>query len=138
MTAQEAKEVFDDLREEGETDETLLGKLYVMFQNDDLTIEQLESLVDILGYEFTPEFKAMSPEDQKTKGLTDRDPSDDDVSKKEIEDAKEITQAEKQGENKPEAGKGEEGKGDSGKEEPEESKEDEEKRAAKLFGFDKD
>ena len=33
-----------------------------------LTLDELEKLIGLLGYEFTEEFKAMSEEDKKTKG----------------------------------------------------------------------
>ena len=51
-----------------------------MYQNDELDTDQLEALVDLLGYEFTPEFAAMSEEDKHTKGW------DDDEENKELKD----------------------------------------------------
>ena len=54
--------------EENITDDELVGILYLMFQDDKISLEELEALLDKLGYEFTEEFKNMSPEDQKVKG----------------------------------------------------------------------
>lgn len=69
MTVEEAKKAFEELKAQGETDDDILKVLYVMYQNDQFGLEELESFVNILGYEFTDEFKAMSDEDKKTKGL---------------------------------------------------------------------
>ncbi len=70
MTEEEARKAFDELKAKGETEDTILGVLYLMFQDDKFTVEELGSLVKVLGYKLTPEFLAMSPEDQKTKGWT--------------------------------------------------------------------
>ncbi len=69
MTVEEAKKAFEELKAQGETEDDILKVLYVMYQNDQFGVEELESFVNILGYEFTDEFKAMSDEDKKTKGL---------------------------------------------------------------------
>ena len=68
MTLREAKQVIDEFLAQGETEEDIVGALYVMYQEDDITLDELEKLIGLLGYEFTEEFKAMSEEDKKTKG----------------------------------------------------------------------
>ena len=40
-----------------------------MFAEDTIELDELESVIGVLGYEFSEEFKNMSPEDQKTKGF---------------------------------------------------------------------
>ncbi len=73
MTVTEIKKVFDELKAEGNDDDDILAILYLMFQDGKLTIDELSDCVQILGYELTPEFLAMSPEDQKTKGYEEID-----------------------------------------------------------------
>lgn len=68
MTIEEAKKVFGELQTEGHSKEDIAGALYLMFQNGELDITQLEALVNELGFAMDDKFKAMSPEDQKTKG----------------------------------------------------------------------
>ena len=69
MTLKEAKQVIDEYLAQGETEEDIVGALYVMYQEDDINLEELEQLIGLLGYEFTEEFKNMSDEDKKTKGV---------------------------------------------------------------------
>ena len=68
MTIEEAKKFFQEQMNEGQTENDILGTLYSMFIDDSIDIDQLEALVNVLGYELTEDFKKMSPEDQKTKG----------------------------------------------------------------------
>ena len=61
-----------------------------MFQDDKITVEGLEGLVETLGWHLTEEFKAMSPEDQKTKGYEEiEDEGGEGATETEIEAAKE-------------------------------------------------
>ena len=76
MTPQEAEKVINTLKEEGKTEEEILGAFYKMFQEDKITIERLEGLVEAIGYHLTEEFKAMSPEEQKTKGYEEIEDED--------------------------------------------------------------
>jgi hypothetical protein len=46
----------------------MIGILYAMFQDDKISLDELESLIDGLDYEFIEEFKHKSYEDKKTKG----------------------------------------------------------------------
>lgn len=122
MTVEEAKKVFDEFRAQGQTDDEILAKLYMMFSEDKMDLDDLEKLAGILGYEFTDEFKAMSLEDKKTKGYREVDEAAEGIDEETIEDAKEL----EEGEETPIDD-------DKGKDD----KEDEEKKARKLFGFDK-
>lgn len=70
MTIDEAKQAFAMMKKQGADDNTILGFLYNLFQNDRIDVNQLGALVNVLGYELTDDFKKMSPEDQKTKGYT--------------------------------------------------------------------
>lgn len=69
MRPEEAKEAIETLKEKGMSDEELLYSLYGMFKNDEINVNELGDLVQLVGYELTDEFKNMSPEDQKTKGV---------------------------------------------------------------------
>ena len=70
MTIDEAKQAFAMMKKQGADDNTILGFLYNLFQNDRIDVNQLGALVNVLGYELTDDFKKMSPEDQKIKGYT--------------------------------------------------------------------
>lgn len=70
MTIDEAKQAFAMMKKQGADDNTILGFLYNLFQNDRIDVNQLGALVNVLEYELTDDFKKMSPEDQKIKGYT--------------------------------------------------------------------
>lgn len=68
MTVDEAKESFEELKKQGASQEDILCTLYYMFGKDELSFNEFEALANVLGYEITDEFKALSDEDKKTKG----------------------------------------------------------------------
>lgn len=132
MTKEQVMKAIDELKAQGYTEEEIVGSFYAMFADDKITLQELEDIVNLLGYEFTEEFRNMSPEEQKTKGIEQKeDKKAEGVTDKEVEDAKEITPDEIK-EIKEEKTK---------EEKPEDKKaspngDDEEKEAGKLFGFD--
>lgn len=65
MTLEEAKQAFEELKAQGETDDTILVVLYEMYKEDMIGLDELESLIGVLGYEFSEEFKKMSAKDKK-------------------------------------------------------------------------
>ena len=71
MTVKEALHAIETLRAQGETDESMLATFYAMFQDDVITIDELDDLCQLIGYELTDEFRNMSLEDQKTKGWSE-------------------------------------------------------------------
>ena len=71
MRPEEAKQAIDAMKEQGKSDEELLFALYGMFQNDKIDVNELGDLVQLVGYELTDEFKNMSPDQQKTQGITE-------------------------------------------------------------------
>lgn len=132
MTREEAKKAFDELKAQGETDESILAVLYGMFSEDTIELDELESLISVLGYELSEEFKNMSPEDQKTKGFEyDEDAKAEGVSEEDVDDAKEYDKEEDDKE-EPKAKPEEE---DDEKEDDDEESDDD--KARRLFGFDK-
>ena len=114
MTIEEGKKVIDELESQGASKEEIAGAFYLLFRDDKIDSEQLEALVNLLGYELNDEFKNMSPEEQKENGyeLTN-DPKDN------------VPTPPREGEddNKP----------SSQPSQPEEEDEDEEEKASKLF-----
>ena len=129
MTPEEAKKMVEDLKQEGLSEEEILYSFYRLFQDDKITIEGLEGLVETLGWHLTEEFKKMSPEDQKTKGYEEIE--EEEVSETEAEAAKEYPdKADEVSESNPQADEGSKNKAAP------ESKadDDEEKEAMKLFG----
>lgn len=73
LTIEEAKKAIEELREQGYSDEDIVGAFYSMFCNDKLSIEKLEDLVGLLDYELTEEFKQKTPEQQKIDGWEEVD-----------------------------------------------------------------
>lgn len=129
MTETEIQKSIEQLKAEGHSEEEILGGFYKMFQNDELTLDELDGIVNVMGYHLTDEFKAMSPEDQKTKGYEETDEPAENVDKEQVEDAKE-----NEGGEKPEAGDdSDKGEGEK-KPESEEDDSEEKERAMKLFG----
>lgn len=133
MTIPEMESAIKQLKAEGHGEEEILGAFYKMFQDDKLTLDELDGIVNLMGYHLTDEFKAMSPEDQKTKGYEEVDEPAEGVDKEDIEDAKEAESDEEpeKEESEPED-KGEEDSDDEN--EGSEEDEDEEAKAMKLFG----
>ncbi len=83
MTEKEVQEAFEEMRKQGATDDDILGTLYMMYQDNKLNTNQLREMIDILGYEFTEDFEAMSEEDKHTKGYEFEDDEDvEDYNKK--------------------------------------------------------
>ena len=68
MTRKETMEAIEELKKQGYTEDDMLLTFYAMFQEDKITLEQLGSLVELIGYELSEEFLNMSEKDQKTKG----------------------------------------------------------------------
>ncbi len=71
MTREDAQKAFEEFKTQGKTDEELAAMLYMMFQDEKINLEELEILLDVLGWKLTEEFKALSPEEQKNKGFKD-------------------------------------------------------------------
>ena len=69
MTVKELEASYDELRAQGATDDDILGVLYLMYQQEQINTDQLREMIDVLGYEFTEEFEAMSEEDKHVKGF---------------------------------------------------------------------
>lgn len=67
MKKKDAEEFFNNLKRNGMTDDEILAVLYKMFQDDKISLDALEALCAVLGYELTDEFKNMSMEDKKHK-----------------------------------------------------------------------
>ena len=69
VTIDQAVQAIRNMQEQDNMDDDeMLGILYMMFQDDKLSLNELGAILDKLGYEFTEEFLNMSPEDQKIKG----------------------------------------------------------------------
>lgn len=74
MTLDELKAALYRLEhEDGMSKEDILKVSYMMYQDDELSLSDLRTVTELLGYEFTQEFEEMSEEDKKTKGLSNID-----------------------------------------------------------------
>ena len=119
MTLEELKKVFDDFKGEGYEEEEILEILYLMYADGKMPLEDLRTMTETLGYEFTEEFEAMSEEDKKKKGLKHIENAGEGIDKEEVEDAKEFKEGESETDDK------------------DEDDDDDDKKAARLFGFNK-
>ena len=133
MTIEEAKKALEQLKSEGKTDEEILGGMYLMFADGTMTLSDLRTLTELLGYEFTEEFEALSDEDKKRRGFESTDEPAEGVDKEDVEDAKEF------GDDEGEKAKEEDDLQPQSESEPKadeaDEEEDDEKKAARLFGF---
>ena len=75
MTMEEFKEVVDELKSQGADDEEILGTFYLMFKEDKIDLNELETFCEALGYHLSEEFKAMS--DEEKKNIAPKDDEDD-------------------------------------------------------------
>ena len=89
-----------------------------------MDLDDLRALTELMGYEFTEEFEAMSDEDKKKNGLKQTESAAEGVDKEDVEKAKEF--GDDEDEKKEDAPKSDDDKEDD---------EDDEKKAARLFGF---
>lgn len=122
MTPEELNKAVEAMKADGATEEDMLGAFYKMFQEDKITFEGLEALVEGIGYHITDEFRAMSDEDRKTKGYEEVETEN--VSEEAKEEAKEVESAPASSEssNNPSPAKADDG-------------DDEEKKAMALFNY---
>lgn len=68
MTIDEARKAIDEMKAQGQSEEEIAGAFYLMFRDDKINVEQLEALVNLLGFELDEEFKMMDTEQQKQNG----------------------------------------------------------------------
>ena len=121
MTPEEVKKAFEQLKEEGMDDNDMLVALGRMFQNGDITKDQLGALIYELGYEFTDEFASKSDEEAKNGLFKDDDekPEEPESDEKKDEEPEDKPESEDEPEEKPE---------------DEDEDEDERGKAMSLFG----
>lgn len=129
MTIEEAKKALEQLKSEGYSEEDIVKTLYLMYANDKMDLDDLRALTELMGYEFTDEFEAMSDEDKKKNGLKQTESAAEGVEKEDVEKAKEFgdDEGEKKEEDNPQPQSESESKADE--------EDDDEKKAARLFGF---
>lgn len=139
ITANEIKQTWDEFKAQGRTENDIIGAWYLMFKDGDITVQEFKTMLNVVGYDLSDEFMNMSEEEQKDEDKffeLDED-SDKDLSKEEIEEAKEYKKDEdEEEEGEEDSDDDEEGK-EKDEEDEDEDEEDDEKKAARLFGFDK-
>lgn len=129
MTVEELDETYRKLKEEdGLSDEDIVKALGVLFEQDEISKDELRALIHRLGYDFTPEFEKLDGEEAK-KNLwkeEEKEPEDEDIDEGEVSDLEESGEEEA-----PESKDEDEDK----KEEDSESEDDEKKKAFELMGL---
>lgn len=132
MTLEDAKKAIDGFRKEGHSEEDIARTFYLMFVDGVLDLEDFETLIGLVGYELTDEFRNMSPEDQKTKPFEDMEqqPSE------EKEDPQPQPQPKEEDKDQPKDEDSKEKEVQQPKDEDKDQPQDEEK-ALKLFGLNK-
>lgn len=134
MTVQEAQKVIEELKAQGNSEEEIAGSFYLLFKEDKINVEELEGLVNLLGYHLTEEFKSMDPEQQKTNGYEEIG-EEQEHSQSEGEENKEQEQPEEKEETEDDKAMNLMGlKNNKKEDEGNVNEEDEEKKAMKLFG----
>ena len=95
MTEAQVNQVIETLKNDGKSEEEILGAFYKMFQDDKINFEQLEALTEALGWHITEDFRNMSDEDRKTKGYEEvEDEVSPEVDEETVEEAKEVEEDE--------------------------------------------
>lgn len=143
MTLEDAKKAIDSFREEGHTEEDIARTFYLMFVDGVLDLEDFETLIGLVGYELTEEFRNMSPEEQKTKPFEDMEQPQSQP--KEVEKEKEEPQPQpkekeseqSQSQSQSQSQPSEEKKEESQPKEEEDPQPQDEEKALKLFGLKK-
>lgn len=79
MTIEEAQKAVEELLAQGHKKEEMAGVFYLMYQNDEIDFNEFETLCSLVEVNLTEEFKAMSEEEQKTKGWEEIDSDNDGV-----------------------------------------------------------
>lgn len=133
MTVQEAQKVIEELKAQGNSEEEIAGSFYLLFRENKIDVEQLEGLVNLLGYHLTEEFKAMDPEQQKNEGYEMLDEEHENESQPQEEEKEEEPEDDEEDEAMNLMGLKDKQKEPTSKSENEEE-DDEEEKAKKLFG----
>lgn len=134
MSIEELTKAVEEMKAQGQSEEEIAGAYYLLFRDGKIDIEQLEALVNHLGFELSEEFKAMDPETQKNAGYEVLDNEEEEQAAPASEEENEDDEEEK-AMNLLGQGKKEEKEETSEPEEKEENEdeEDEEKKAMKFF-----
>lgn len=128
MTVQEGKQMIEELKAQGATEEEIVSGFFLLFEEDKININELGDLVQLVGYELSDDFKNMSAEDQKN-NLWAEDEVDE-----EIKDGEKPTNDGDEG--RKDDGEDDEKPNPNGKDEPkDDNEEDERAKAKKLFGL---
>lgn len=122
MTKEEFDTLIEEQRKKGFDDEDIAKVFAMMFKDGKMNREQIEGVLEGMGYEISPEYKALSDDEFKEKILVSENEDEEEGGKPAPEADKEVIK-EKQDESK------EEIKDDDGKEEDDEER----KKAMKMF-----
>ena len=135
MTIEEARKVIDQMESQGASKEEIAAAFYLLFRDDKIDSEQLEALVNLVGYELNDEFKNMDPEQQKENGYELTNDAKENVPTPPRTGEEETDEASEEDNEEERASKlfGEKTSNES-KENDEDEEDDEEKKAMKLFG----
>lgn len=131
MTIDEGKKAIEELKAQGNSEEEIAGSMYLMFKNGEITVEELEAFIGLMGFELTEEFKNMDSESQKEKGyeLTNEGEAEPQEEQKEQENPKDDGDNDEEKEEKQAMGLF------NKKDAPKEEESDEEKEAMKMMNL---
>ena len=139
MSIEELQKAIEEMKARGQSDEEIAGAFYLLFRDGKIDLEQLEALVNTLGFELSEEFKAMDPEQQKEAGYEVLDENPEETSEKQEEKVSEDTEDDEEnkamkllGQDKKEEKEETSEPEEENKEENKEDK-DEEEKAMKFF-----
>lgn len=125
MTKQELDKIVSQLKSEGHSMDDILAGFYKLYDDDDLSISELEGIVNLLGYHLSDEFKKAPKDVEEAKDIEEE--IDKNADKEADKDA------DKEDEKETDKNADKEDKKSDKDVDKEDDDEDEEKRAMKLF-----
>ena len=133
MSIEELQKAIEEMKAQGQSEEEIAGAFYLLFRDGKINLEQLEALVNQLGFELSEEFKAMDPEMQKEAGYEVLDEKQEEPKETSEEESDEEGKAMKLLGQDKEDKKEETSKPKENKEEENKEDEDEEEKAMKYL-----
>ena len=128
MSIEKLQKAIEEMKAQGQSEEEIAGAFYLLFRDGKIDLEQLEALVNTLGFELSEEFKTMDPEQQKDGGyeVLDENPEQPKETSKDEDEEKEAMKL---------LGQDKEDKKEEETSEPEEKEEKEDEEEEKAMKY---
>lgn len=70
MIVEDMKDIIQNFKNEGHSDEDIISSIYLMFSNGKITFEQFEAIIGFIGYDVSEALKNMDDEEKRTFALS--------------------------------------------------------------------